>query len=218
VELPEEAQEVLKLRALYVDYRVTRVPQLTRPALRDLSQLLQSSGRAAEVSTVVDLWLKSQEERRNNGRLDGLMDTANEYAFAFEQWKRETHRDAAVKLLKRGWKQAMETAPKEAEVFEKRLEELGWVRLDNRWMTKADMKRLPSDDVALAIRDGRLVAGMTAAQAIVAQGEPSRTIRVVSAKHVQEIWVYDSFFPAITVHLQRGRREKPEDAVTILVR
>ena len=216
--LPEETTQVELLRKAYVDYRLSRVPVLTRRQLEELDRLLKKSKRGDESKPAIERWLQAQEERLNNDQLDGILATAEEFLFAFERWRNPKHRDVAVDLLKRGWLMARNAAPKEATAISQRLEQFGWTRLRGQWMTIEQITDLPRDDVELAMREGRVVVGMTARQVVGTLGQPNRTIRVISARQIQEIWVYgEAGSSAITVHVQRGRREKPDAAVVTLV-
>ena len=53
------------------------------------------------------------------------------------------------------------------------------------------MKSLPKDDVQLAIREGRVVGGMSAQQVVLTLGQPTRISRIASRKSVCELWNYD---------------------------
>lgn len=212
-ELPEEQREIERLQKLYVDYRLTRIPFLTRRQLEELDGLLQEFDLHSQREPAIETWLTAQEKRLNNRQLDGLLATADEYLFAFERWKRPEHRTIAVDLLKRGWQQAEENAPREATAIAQRLEQFGWTRLRNEWMTTEDVASLPKGDIDLAMREGRVVVGMKAPQIVGAAGHPDRKIRVISAQLVQEIWVYSAF----VVHMERRRRQPSDKAVATLV-
>ena len=85
-------------------------------------------------------------------------------------------------------------------------------------MTTDEVAALPRNDVALAMREGRVVKGMIAPQIVNTLGRPTRTIRVISARRIQEIWVYgEAGSSAITVHVERGRSQSPDQAVATLV-
>lgn len=218
VELPEESTEVARLNSLYVAYRLKSVPRLTRKQLEDTEQLMRDSNRSDEFPAVLATWLRSQEDRLNNGKLDGLLLMADEYLFAWERWKQKQHAEAGTDLLKQAWTIAEKAAPKEADAIAQRLERLGWTRLNDRWLTTGEVKELPRDNVELAMREGRVVKGMTRAQILGTLGKPSRKVRVISASSVQEIWIFgEAGSTAITVHLQRKRFESPEQSVAILV-
>lgn len=217
-ELPEETELMKNAQQRYVDYRLTRIPQLTRRQLEELTTLLQQFDRRDDVLSAVEEWLKAQNKRRNNAQLDGYVATAEEYLYAFERWKQPAHRDTGTDLLKKAWREANQAAPQEAKAIAQRLEQLGWTRLRERWMTTAEIDALPKNDVALAMREGRVVKGMKAPQIVNTLGRPTRTVRVISARRIQEIWVYgEAGSSAITVHVERGRSQSPDQAVATLV-
>ncbi len=218
-ELPEEIQEVDRVRKLFVDHRLTRIPFLTRQQFVELEGLLADVGRQKETDAAINAWLEAQSERRNNGQLDGIMATANEYRFAFERWKKTAHRDAAIDLLKRAWTEAdRNRLKKEATAIAKDLESFGWSRLKNEWLTTEDISNLPEGDIELAMRDGRIEVGMKASQVIKVMGNPDRKIRVISAQLVQEIWIFgDGTSTDITVHMERRQRQPADAAVATLI-
>ncbi len=217
-ELPEETAQIARLKEAYVAYRINDVPRLTRKQLEDLDTLLKEFNREAETKAAVAAWLKAQDARRNNGQLDGMIATADEYLFAFERWKEPDHRNKGVELLKRSWILTSEAAPAEAANISRRLEQYGWTRLDDRWITTEDLANLPKNDIALAMREGRVVEGMKYEQIVNTLGQPSRKVRVVSAGYVQEIWIFgEAGSSSIVVHLKRGRFEAPKEAYATLV-
>ena len=217
-ELPEEVDSIQTANTQYVAFRMTAVPKLTRRQLSELEDLLVSLNRKDDFRQALNDWLKAQEKRLNNQQLDGLLETADQYLFAFERWKNKTHRDTGIKYMKRAWGLAFGAAPEEATNIETRLEQLGWVRLRNQWMTATEVSALPDSDMDLAMKEGRVVEGMKVAQVIAILGEPGRRIRVASKGKVQEVWVFgDSESSGITVHLSRRSFEQEATAVVTKV-
>ncbi|MCA9050221.1 MAG: hypothetical protein KDA89_15905 [Planctomycetaceae bacterium] len=218
-EVPEETELISQTREQYLTYRLKQIPQLNRRQFEDLESLLREFQRESEIPGRVDEWLNAQTARLNNGQLDGLLATGEEYLYAWERWKRPEHRQRGTDLLKQAWLMAREAAPKEAAVIAQRLEQNGWTRLRDRWMTTEDVAALPPDNVDLAMREGRVVAGMKPAQIIATLGEPKRRIRVVSSRQIQEVWLYGDTVEAsgIIVHLERGRHESADKAVATRV-
>lgn len=217
-ELPEETAAILKAREAFVQYRLQGVPTLNRRQLEDLVELLTVLRRESGINSMVTEWLQAQERRLENGQLDGVLASAEEYLFAWERWKTEAWRQRAVELLKRGWGMARDTAPQEADAIAKRLEQLGWTHLRGQWMTSQDVANLPGNDIDLAMKEGRVVKGMSPAQVLATLGEPSRKVRLLSARLVSEIWIYgDVEGSGITVHLERGRHVPSDKAAVTLV-
>lgn len=217
-ELPEEAASIQDANRQYVAFRLAAVPKLTRPQLSKLEELLVSLNRKKDFDQALDEWLKAQEKRLNNQQLDGLIETANQYLFAFERWKNAKHGDKGTMYMKRAWAIASGAAPEEAAIIETRLESLGWVRLRNEWMTTEDVAALPDSDMDLATKQGRVVEGMKVAQVIAILGGPDRKIRVASKGKVQEVWVFGgSGTSGITVHLSRRSFDSQTSAVVTKV-
>ena len=218
VELPEETKAIDSIKTRFLDARLAAVPRLNRNQLEELADILRDFGRELETKQAVERWLKAQEKRLDNDQLDGTLAIADEYLFAFERWKNPVHRDAGVDRLKTAWFLSKDAAPRDAALIEQRLGRLGWTRLHDKWLTETQMTNLPRDDVELAIREGRVVAGMNPQQVIGTLGEPNRKIRVISARYVEEIWVFgEDGSTAITVHLERDRHSQPDRAIATQV-
>ena len=204
-ELPDENTAAAEFEAVYTEFLLRLFDRINRNQLQQLVTLLTKSGRDAEALQAVDRWLLLQEKRFNDRGLAGLVRVADEYLFVWENGKSDDHRDSGIRFLKLAWKSASEIAPEEAPAIANRLERLGWTRLSDRWMTREDLERLPSGHIALAERDGIVVPGMSLDQVRKILGEPSRKIRAVSSRHVEEIWVYrEGFSNRISVRLRRA--------------
>lgn len=217
-ELPEEVDSIKQANERYVVYRMAAVPRLTRRQLSELEELLVGLSRRPDFNKALSDWLKAQEKRLNNQQLDGLLETADQYLFAFERWKNRKHGDTGIDYMKRAWALASGAAPEEAAKIETRLEQLGWVRLRNEWMTLVAVADLPDSDMDLAMKEGRVVEGMKVAQVLAILGEPGRRIRVASKGKVQEVWVFGGGESSgITVHLSRRSFDREPSAVVTKV-
>lgn len=213
-ELPEEQTEISRLRDAYIDFRVSRVARRTQRELAELTQMMVEFGREAEQLPTVQAWLAEQDKRLSDGELSSIVRTAADYDFAYERWKQAEHKQTAIDLLKRAWIIASKVAPVEADNIAKRLEHFGWTRLKDVWMTSEQVAALPADDIELAMKEMRVVVGMKADQVIANLGQPQKKIRVISARMVEEIWIYgDKNADEILVHMQRSRRQSADEAV-----
>lgn len=218
-ELPEQTREIDAARKQYIGFRLSRISKLGRSGVSELIGLLEDAGRGNESRATLDKWLEAQSKRLDVSKLDEQISLADEYLFAAERWKHSSHRDRGVELLKSAWLKMRDVAPEEAAVIYDRLRQSGWEWLRDRWMTTAEIASLPRDDMALAMREGRVVVGMKAPQvAALLGGEPSRVIRVASARSIHEIWVFgERGGTAIVVHVTRGRFEGKEAGVVTFV-
>ena len=175
-----------------VQYRLTQLATLSRTDLKSLTELLTKLNRARQVPDVVRDWLQAQERKFGISDLAGLLRTADEYLFVADLLQSVDIQRQGVELLKKAWTSATEASPTDADQIASRLKSLGWERLNNSWMTNAQMNSLPRDDVQLAIREGRVVRGMSVQQVVQTLGQPSKISRIASRKSVCELWSYDA--------------------------
>jgi hypothetical protein len=217
-ELPEELATISEFEQNFVDYKLAGVQQLTRTQLTELVSLLQQYNRTDEVKPTIGKWLTAVETQFRDRGLQGVLRTAEEYLFAAEEWNNLRHRDQGIEFLKQAWQLASEVAPQDAVLIGQRLERLGWVRLNDRWMTEKQMQALPKSDIELAMREGRVVKGMLPDQVVSTLGEPARIVRVASSRHVQEIWVFQTTGASgISIQLRRTTKQDPSEAVVVQV-
>ncbi len=175
----------------YFTYRRSQLATDSRSNLKGLTELLTMRSRAEQVPDVMRDWLLAQERKFGNTSLAGLLRMADEYLFAADLMPSAEYELQGVELLKRAWGIAIKDSPTDADQIADRLRRLGWERLNEKWMTIAQMKSLPKDDVQLAIREGRVVGGMSAQQVVLTLGQPTRISRIASRKSVCELWNYD---------------------------
>ena len=173
-----------------VQYRLTQLATLSRADLKGLTELLTTLNRAGQVPGAVRDWLGAQERKFGTANLAGLIRTADEYLFVADLLQSVEYQQQGVELLKQAWTKAGESSPTDADQIADRLKRLGWERLNNEWMTNAQMNSLPKDDVQLAIREGRVVRGMSAPQVVQTLGQPTKISRIASRKSVCEMWSY----------------------------
>ena len=173
-----------------VQYRLTQLATLSRADLKGLTELLTRLNRAAQVPDAVRDWLRAQERKFGTSNLAGLIRTADEYLFVADLLQSAEYQAQGVELLKQAWTSASESSPTDADQIADRLKRLGWERLNHKWMTNAQMNSLPKDDVQLAIREGRIVRGMSVQQVVQTLGQPTKISRIASRKSVCEMWSY----------------------------
>jgi hypothetical protein len=188
--LPEEEATAVDMEEREIAFRLARVDDLNRLELQQLADLLARYERGGEIAAATDSWLKHQELRFSRIGLSGKIRTADEYQFVGERWRRPEHIDKAINLLKEAWQLAAEQSPGDAQQIADRLRAFGWQRMHDRWMTSKQVSVLPRDDIELAIREGRIVKGMTTEQVVQTLGRPASVSRIISASAVQELWSY----------------------------
>lgn len=206
--LPEEEQAAVKLEDEETAFRLKHISELSRTELEQLGDILKKRSRTDEWIPALKQWTTAQEIKFADSGLDGLLRTAGEYLYVADRWQISSFGDAGADVLKRAWAVAGEQAPAEANRIEQQLKSLGWERIRNEWLTSSQISALPSDNVQLAMREGRVVPEMTAEQVIATIGQPSRVSRIVSARLIRELWIYDARGGAgVVVQLRRSRAE-----------
>jgi hypothetical protein len=175
-----------------VQSRLARIADLNRQELQQLAELLEALSQKDKIPGVLENWLNAQEKRFGTSELAGLLRTADEYLFVAEHWKEEASRQRGIELLKQAWEIAANISPDDATQIGERLRRLGWEHLNGQWMTLKQLESLPKDDIQLAIREGRVVKGMTGQQVTQTLGRPSRISRLASSRTMRELWIYDA--------------------------
>jgi len=190
-EFPDATKDAAALEEREVNYRMDRIAELDRQELQQLVDLLSNVSRKEQVPAVVQDWLKAQEKRFGTIELAGLLRTADEHFFAAEQWKQNKHQERGIELLKQAWAIAAIESPDDATLIADRLRRVGWEHLNGQWLTSKQVQMLPKDDIQLAIREGRVVRGMTTQQVTSTLGKPARVSRLGSSRAIRELWIYD---------------------------
>ncbi len=191
-EFPAEQSAASTLEEQEVKFRLGRVDQLTRQEFQELAELLTRLSRSDKIRDVLQEWLSAQERRFGRDTIAGLLRTADEFLFAAENWKDVRHHEQAVELLKQAWFLASVESPDDARQISERLKRYGWERLNNQWLTPQQVLALPKNDIQLAVREGRVVRGMTVEQVVQTLGQPARISRLGSSRVMRELWVYDA--------------------------
>lgn len=211
--VPEDADAARAAEELAVAFRLQRVEGLSHAELTQTAELLAALGRDADVAPMVSKWIAAQETRLTGTGLTGLLRLATEFTFVAEQWKKPEYREKAAELLKQAWAVAEKEDATEAERIAGQLKLLGWERLKGQWMTYSQIELLPADDVQMAMREGRVVKGMTDEQVVATLGQPARVSRIVSARAIRELWIYDAQGSAgVVVQFQRSRGDNGRTA------
>lgn len=191
-EFTDQGEICSSLEQREVDYQLGKVNQLSRQDLQQLTTLLDRLRKKDLVDGVLRKWLLAQETQFGSDTLAGLLRTADEYLFVGDTWKHTDHHNYGVELLKKSWAIASTQSPDDAKLLAERLSALGWEHLNGRWLTKQQMQTLPKDDLQLAMREGRVVKGMTQSQVSKFLGKPNRIARIGSSRSLTELWIYDA--------------------------
>jgi len=191
--LPERADLAEAYREREIDYRLQRIEVATRSEALDLAKRLEERGRADEARRALTAWLAAREAALRKDGPAGLVVVAEDYASVLGD------KETAARLLIEA---AMEN-PKSADIRD-RLDRLGYVLYEGEWITKEEAEKKPVDPIKLAIREGRVTAGMSPEQVRKALGIPDRVARAAIVSQVHEAWVYgQAGRGGLVVHLLR---------------
>lgn len=182
-----------------LDLRISRVKTATRQDVVLLADELRQRQQPEKARKALDTWLAARVERLRKDGPTGLMQAAEDYQSLIDD------KGTAVKLLV----EAYQIDPS-AEPVSQRLKRMGYVLQNGEWVNASDVKKMPDDPVQIALREGRVVAGMTAEQVQKAQGAPDAVARFASFNEVNEFWTYDNVGGVrLVVHIQRRGTAEP---------
>ena len=218
--LPEFADLAEEYRQRELAWRTARVASSTRAEAVELADLLTARGERERAAEVRQTWLAARERSLRSEGIGGLIKAAEEYQDLAPD-------DAdAIRLLTEAYAAATPSSPEEAAVAGK-LKGMGLTLAGGRWRTAAEAAAMPVDAVTAAVKDGRVVVGMTAAQVQSALGAPPTRTRAISRLSVSEVWIYAPPTAAfrggpgaggsIVVHLSRPKSRPPDEATVTAV-
>ncbi len=207
-ELPEMTQLAVDFQNAAIGWFETDLERRERKELIEFSEELNAAERTSAAIQIRERWLRKQEARFGTSSLAGLVRTAEEHLFVAEQWQDETALNRGVLMLKNAWDTAASESPEDASAIAERLKLLGWERFRDRWMTRQEMSSIPQNDLQLAARQGRVVAGMKRDQVLLILGNPTGIARVGSASSIREFWSYPE--ASLTIVMKRSTTEQAE--------
>ncbi|MCH2201916.1 MAG: hypothetical protein MK102_08095 [Fuerstiella sp.] len=218
-ELPEEITAIRMLKSAGADYRLKDIRNLKRRQLDATIDLLCEIGRDEDAQKAAKTWLDKQESVVRTDRLDGQLRLAGDFLHASTQWNLSEYKKWGIEYLKRAWTSASHESPIVAKEIEQRLEQLGFTRLHQRWHISDDLEQLPQSDIELALREERIVRGMSSAQVEGILGSPTRRIRMASLSSIEDVWVYgERWSSRMIVRFRRPTANSDDSAKVIGIR
>ena len=182
--IAERIPEFTKLAETYrqkaLDWKIEHVKELSREDAVKLRQHLIDTGDEARADATIRAWFTPVESRLRRQGAVGLIELASEYEALFDDG------DTAVQLLL----ESDRVKPGSSYVAE-RLEGYGYIRVEGRWRRKGDATTTRSSPIDIAIRNGRVIRGMTSAHVRRAMGrQPDSITRVLTSREVLEYWIF----------------------------
>ena len=190
--IPEEDERARELAAKYLAWRSSGIETTTRSGMLDIVDQLERAGETRKAADGKRRWVRASEQRLAKRGPAGLVQSASEYDSLLGD------KANAIRLLKQAWR----LSPEKEEI-EQKLEGYDLFRQDDRWVSKAELRDEPEDELQTALSEGRVIEGMTASQVGQSIGEPDRIVRFASARSVQIVWVYES--PRLNIILERRK-------------
>jgi hypothetical protein len=198
-DVPERPELVTFHEDRELDYRRKQVDVMTRRAMLELVGQLEERDRTEQASEVKRQWLRAREPLLRDDGARGLVDLAEDWIGLLDD------RETATRFYMAAWKENPDYAPAVAW-----LKENGYVLNQDRWVPAAEVPDHTDVVMDRAVREGRVLPGMTAAQVRSALGTaPDQVTRFATRGRITELWVYES--SAITVRF--SRRNRPEESI-----
>jgi hypothetical protein len=203
--LPEQHALAERQRERELNDRLAHVDRLTRHEMLDLADRFRRRKHSKAADEAVNKWLKANETQLRKEGPIGLMNAAEEYMDLLED------REKGVALLKEAYKLSPES-----ERIAERLTQLEYRLVDGEWIPAGEVKERPLDPFQKAIREGRVIEGMTAIQVRSVLGIATSVTRIATAGQISELWIYgERNATRITVHLVRRTPRSPLTAVRV---
>lgn len=203
-ELPEHGALAVEEREAAFRYHEGQLAKMTREEMLEFKAVLRQHNETTRESRVVKRWIDS--------RYAGLPDTpANRVRRATDEF--DVAGDPATALTTLAIALRLDpNAPGAAEL----LERLGYAWHESQLITRDRVPAPKVDKTALAIREGRILVGMTDAQVrATLGGEPESVIRLASQGTVTELWHYPDQRLTLALSLRRTHPAQSQPLLTV---
>ena len=192
-----------------LDWRLKNITTLSRFDMLALQREFEERGEPDNAEQAIDDWFRNREAQLLKQGVDGLIDLATEYEELMND------KNEAIRLLL----MADRKKPGIGIVGE-RLERHGYEYMDDQWRDPDEVRERRNTAINVAMREGRVTKGMTAAQVEKTLGRPMAKTRILTGRNVIEYWMFGTSGARLSVRLQRlaNRREPIVDAISQLAR
>lgn len=205
--LPEMPKLADEYRDRELAYRRSQILKATRAEMLVLCEDLEKLGRKEESEAVFREWFQNRERELRLQGVDGLVELASEYETLIEGSQQKV-----VDLL-------MEVERKRpgSNFVAERLEAYGYRMLNGKWAGAAEAAAIENLPINRAMREGRVIRGMTASQVRRTLGEPAVKSRLLTARNVVELWSYGGGSSTSRLTVRMARSSRVGDGVVIAV-
>lgn len=179
--IPEFSRLAADYRSKELEWRIDHVRELSRTQALILKQEMTEAGNEARADEVFRRWFEHTEQELRSQGPDGLIELADEYESLFDDGQMAVQLLLESDRLKQGNRYVAE-----------RLEGYGYTRTQGRWRLKRDISPGDVSPIDKAIKDRRVIRGMTSAHVRKAIGKPDSISRVLTSRDVLEYWIYNA--------------------------
>lgn len=181
--LPEYSDLAVGYRDAENAARLVAVDKLSFTEMSALRKELTELGRTEESKDLHVRWFTKREEVLRKQDAAGLVELAALYHTGYEGPR--DRRRIVIDLLMEAERQrpGIEDAKTLFAAY-------GYRQYEGRWLTEAEIKAIENSPTAIAMREGRVIPGMTRQQVRKTLGAPSAVTKLLSSKHVTEYWIY----------------------------
>lgn len=205
-EIPERPELVTFHERRELDYRIKRVPLMARQEMLSLVRELESRDDPDRAKLVKQQWLQAREPLLREDGARGLVDLAEDWISLLND------RETAAEFYMAAW-----AANRDYEPAQQWLEANDFVFAAGKWHRRDEAPQTADLAMDRAIREGRILTGMSDAQVRAALGaRPDAVTRFATSGRITELWVFES--AGIVVRLSRRNRNEPSrvDAIDAL--
>lgn len=178
--LPEYPELAEQYRNMGLDYLVSRIGLMTRQEMLDLGKKFEAREEPERVAEVRREWLRAREPgmRRDRGR--GLCNLAEDWITLLSDEKQAAELYIEAYKVDPGYPESTRW-----------LEANDYVLYGGKWIPKDEAPMQMETKIDTAIREGRIVEGMTIEQVRDAMGtEPTTTLRLPSSRGLTQVLIY----------------------------
>lgn len=178
-QVPEQRALAESYRDRAMTFRLARIGTAGRQDALNLAEQFRQRNQPEKARETLRNWIKSREPLLRQDGTAGLIRLADDYLSLLED-----DRTAAALLI-----EAYELDP-QLEETATRLSRLGYQLRDGKWLNPRQAANEPEDPVRQAMREGRVIVGMSDEEVRKSLGRPTSIARAATAAHVSEIWIY----------------------------
>lgn len=182
-------------------WRLRHVTTLSRSEMLALQAEFQQLKQDDNAAQAFKEWFQFQElEMLNRPGVDGLVDLADLY----EDEQLMDDKAEAVRLLL-----VADRRKPGLGMVNERLERHGYQFIDGEWRDPEQVAARNNTEINVAMREGRVVKGMTGDQVTKTLGAPAGRTRLLTGRNVIEYWLFGESESRLAVRLTRlaNRRE-----------